>query len=461
MSRPEFGRRAAVLILSLFLGANIFLAAGCWDLRELDDWSYVGLIGLDKGSRPGWLRVSVLVRQPSFTGVGGAGGRLTPTFAVFTSDGATFYAADWHIEEQVNEHLSYSHVGAIVVGEELAREGLGAIVDTLARSREFHRSILLTVADGTTGEEVLASVRSEIQPFPETYIPSLVNKVQREYGDSGFSRVHDFLVASAARGQEVVLALITLAQKPPAAKPPGQGGGSSGGGSSGGGGGATSGSGGGSSGGGGGATSGGTSAGTGGGGSTTGATETPAPVERRLLASGLALFRGLKLVAKTNDEQAMAVNLLRGQFSRGQVTVNGVATGGADVTIGLFRYARALKVRRDGRATTIDIKVGLRGRVEDVSAVEAEITPRGLDLIKDLVASKLSGMMSEAVRTAQTQVGGDIFDFQLRARGTFGTWWEWLAFDWNRAFCEAKVNIEVKIEEIRPGTTTRTQENVD
>jgi len=423
-------RLAALLALLLVMASTAFLVGGCWDLRELDDWAFVTMMGLDKGAQPGWLRLSVLVQLPG--SVSGAGGRVAPAFARLTSEGPTLYDADRRLEELTGGFLNYSHTQAIVIGEELAKEGLQAVVDSFKRSREIHTGII-AVADGVTAEEVLASARGELDPFPATYLSLLVAKTQAEYGESSSCVIHCFLVADAAHGQEVVLALIRLAQKPASPSPSSSGTGS-GGGSAGG-------------------KSGGGEAGAG-----AGASQPAAPVERRVEATGLALFRGLRLAVKITGEQAEALNLVRGQFDQGRVVVNGAATGGKDLSVALSHYERVVKLERNGPSIEVKLKVRLKGLAEGASAVGVDLTPQGIGAIKDLAGSKLSEMMSGIITLAQTQVGGDVFDFQLHGRATFRTWPEWMAYDWDRAFREAKVSVEVEVMEIRPGLTTQTQE---
>jgi spore germination protein KC len=418
-----------LLALLLILAPTAFLVGGCWDLRELDDWAFVSMMGLDKGAQPGWVRLSVLVQLPG--SVSGAGGRPVPAFARLTSEGPTLFDADRRLEELTGDFLTYTHAQVVVVGEELAREGLGALVDSFKRSRELHHTIIIAVADGVTAEEVLESARGDIDPFPATYLSHLVEKTQAESGESSRSIIHCVLVAEAAHGQEIVLALIKLAHKPAPPSPSGSGTGS-GGGSAGG-------------------KSGGGEAGA-------GAPEQAAPVERRVEATGLALFRGLRLAVKITGEQAMALNLVRGQFEQGRVVVNGAATGGKDLSVALSHYEREVKLERNGPSIEVKLKVRLDGLAEDASAAGVDLTPEGSGAIKELVGSKLSEMMSGIITLAQTQVGGDVFAFQLHGRATFRTWPEWMAYDWDRAFREAKVSVEVEVMEIHPGLAVQTQE---
>jgi len=424
-------RLAVMLALLLVLAPTPFLVGGCWNLRELDDWAFVTMMGLDKGAQPGWLRLSVLVQLPG--SVSGAGGRVLPAFARLTSEGPTLFDAHRHLEELTGDFLTYSHTEVAVIGEELAKEGLEALVDSLRRSRELHHTITLALADGVTAEEVLASARGDIDPFPATYLSHLVTKTQTEYGESSHSCIHCFLLAEAAHGQEIVLALVKLAEKP-ASSSPSSGGTGSGGGLAGG-------------------KSGGEQAGAG-----TGAPEPAAPVERRVEATGLALFRGLRLAVKITGEQAMALNLVGGHFDRGRVVVNGAATGGKDLSVELSHYERDVKLERNGPSIEVKLKVRLKGLAEGASAAGVDLTPQGIGAIKDLVGSKLSEMMSGIITLAQTQVGGDVFDFQLHGRATFRTWPEWMAYDWDRAFREAKVSVEVKVTDVGPGLARQTQE---
>ena len=451
------GRRARpvlVLVRTLAAAAVILVSAlgcaGCWDYHELEDYLHVGIVGVDKGTRPGWFKVTIMVVEPRTGSVGGAGGSTSGegpgslVLATGTAEGPTLMAAAQATDLASNRIATFAHTEVIIIGEELAREGIGPLMDALGRTRDLRRSVLLAVTDGETAESVLETVRSDVETSTVSYITGLIDSKCTEQGVTHKALAHDALIAYGNLGQEIVLPLLKTVPKPPMPQPPGQGGGggSSGGGAGGGGGGA-----------------GGGGGGSGGGGGARGAGEAAAaqpqkaPTQKRAEASGLAVFRDDKLVVKLSGEQAQAWNLVCGKFHRGYFTVSGPATAGTEVHFQLAHVDRRLKVERRGLLVNIDIDVRCRATLVDLGGPALIVDPGNLKLVAGLLDSKLETLMRGVIDVAKTEVKGDIFDFALSARGTFRDWPEWANYDWNKAFRAANVTVTAHVTDIRTGLT--------
>lgn len=416
-----------VLAVAVLVGVPL-TTSGCFDLAELEDFAFASALGIDQSDHPGWVRVTALFPVPrqrgggGMAGGGGGGGEGGQLDALIVSaEGPTILAATRRMALLTDRRITYSSAQLVVIGEQFARAGLSSIIDVLDRSEDFRISLAVAVAGGTTAEELLTTVRPDLAQDPAVYLSGLIETAARDHAATGPTRIHDLVMAYKTPGFEITLPILRMEQKPTPPVPPqeansGGGGGGGGGGSQGGGGDQAS---------------------------------APPPVERRATARGLALFKGDRMVAELTDDETLGYLLIRGRFTRCEVTANGPATQGADVVFTLTGGRAQTRVKLEGDRAMIDIQAEMEASISEIDAPVQIIDAEDLPQVADLLAADVRRKIEEAISIAQTEVQGDIFNFGIRTRPMFLTWDQWQALDWNRAFTEAQVTVKVKVTELR------------
>lgn len=159
-----------------FLLALIILS-GCWDYRDIDKRLFVGTIGIDKSKETG--RYNILFLSPVVRAIaggqeggGGGGGKEKPvmlesTVADSVTDGARNMAL------RLNRNLYFEHMRAVIIGEDVAREGLETIVNPFMRQTEFNRRSRIAIAQGQA-KKVL-EIKIPIERLTSSYIETLYN----------------------------------------------------------------------------------------------------------------------------------------------------------------------------------------------------------------------------------------------------------------------------------------------
>ncbi len=435
-------RRLAALALSLALAGAPLLVGGCWDLRELEDFAHVRALALDTGAGPGSIKATALIRPPPTEsggggtvggGGGGGGGGGSESYVTETAEGPDLLTALHRINQTSSRLLTYTHLSLIIIGEDLARRDITPIVDGIARSQDFRRSIPVAVADTVSGEEILKTARSTLDPGPAAYLSDLLTAQEREFGMSFNVLLNDLLVAYGQPGEDIALTLLSPAAKPAVVKPPGAGGGGSGG-------------------------SGGGSGGGGQDGQAGGAAqpgpdaEQQAPTEKRATTTGLALFSGNKMVGKLTRDQVPGFLLTRGVRVQVLVSVEGASTAYTGMTFAVTLTKYKVTVKRVGERVDIDVKIGCRATLEDASQPAMVVDEANLPQIRKLLASDLERRANEAISAVRAQGVGDVFQFSLAARQTFQTWPQWSNYDWTQAFLKASITFKAEVM----GVTTHT-----
>ncbi|OUM93546.1 MAG: hypothetical protein BAA04_00980 [Firmicutes bacterium ZCTH02-B6] len=129
-------------------------AGGCYDRIELNELAIADIMAIDL-TEDGLLRVSMQFIVPSeLTNPGGvgAGSGLRDPFYVIEAVGETVPEALSLLQAKVPRRLFTSHVRVIVLGEDLARAGIGPVFDSLTRMRELRVSadVIVTKGEGAT-----------------------------------------------------------------------------------------------------------------------------------------------------------------------------------------------------------------------------------------------------------------------------------------------------------------------
>lgn len=430
-------RLVGVLVVGTLVAAPLSLT-GCWDLHEIDEYVHASAMALDKGLLPGSIRVTVIFEeQPLQTGSSpgtSPGGAGSSSLVTATAEGPSLYVAAERLKDVTNRMITFSHVRLIVLGEDLAREGISRVFDALSRSRDIRRSVGMAVADGVTGQEVLETARGNIEVSPATYLGGLSETHQVVTGRSVNVKLHEVDIAFNQPGEEIVMPLIGLAPKPPAPTPPGKATGGSGGGAGGG--------------------SGGGSGSAGGqappgGGEAQG--QTVAATEKRAAVNGLAVFRSEKMVAKLTPEQTLAYQLATGKANRILIDFGGLATAYAGMVVQLDPVHRDVRVTRNGSQVDIALELRLQATLLELTSPVQVIDPPNLVHVRALLAAEIERRVRDVISLAKTEVGGDFFGFSIPARRTFKTWADWAGYDWHTHFRAANVSVKAVVTGLRTG----------
>lgn len=178
MSSPHsFFKRGIFFIAGIFLAG--VLISGCWDYRDIDRRIFVGGVGIDKSEQPGRYTISFMMPivraiAGGEGGSGGGGGDARPivtksTTADSVTDGARNTAL------RANRDLFFEHMRIVVIGEDVAREGLEPVINPFMRQTEFNRRSRIAIAEGKAKD--VTEVQSVVEKLPTAYLESLYSNI--------------------------------------------------------------------------------------------------------------------------------------------------------------------------------------------------------------------------------------------------------------------------------------------
>ncbi|MCZ0755894.1 Ger(x)C family spore germination protein [Anoxybacillus sp. J5B_2022] len=183
---------------------HMMLLSGCWSKKELTDLAFVIAVGVDK--KDGKYVLTLQVVNPG--NVAGAtqrgGGSSGLPVTLYTSTGDTLVEASRKASKKISRLTYYAHTNLVVIGEELARDGITEIFDAIERNPQFRTTASVIVARGRTAEELL-SVLTPIDKIPANQIIKTLEMTEKVWGENLNVHAGEVIESLSLAGKEVVM----------------------------------------------------------------------------------------------------------------------------------------------------------------------------------------------------------------------------------------------------------------
>ncbi|ADU30307.1 Ger(x)C family spore germination protein [Evansella cellulosilytica] len=193
--------KSFIRLCYFFVGISFLpLLSGCWDRAEINDIAIVMGSAFDKVGEE--YEVTMISPLPGEMGgpSGGGGG---------TSGGATYYLdaalgrsirdASMNLQRRMSRELKLGHRRILLIGEELAKEGVRKPLDVLSRHRESRITTQVFITEGSA-KDVLSA-----QPQLENISAEAI----RELGGRSYNiMLRDFLLEFQQKGNDPILPVV-------------------------------------------------------------------------------------------------------------------------------------------------------------------------------------------------------------------------------------------------------------
>lgn len=193
--------------LKLFYIVPISLLLSSCVGEEPNDIGYITALGIDKAEE-GFNYTIQFANPTKISGgaseEGGSGGNIVENVVV---EAPTIYTAIKNADSIVSKDLSLSHAKIIVVSEDVAREGLRGITDTIARNNDIRPDVYLAVAENA--KEYLEGVKPIIELNPVKYYQ--LTYENKKGGPVPQNNGGEFYMACLSGDRDCVLALAGVA----------------------------------------------------------------------------------------------------------------------------------------------------------------------------------------------------------------------------------------------------------
>lgn len=170
-------RKKHFMLLTIII---LIINTGCWGKTELSDLGLVTATGIDL-EPDGNYRITVISITP--IGFGSKGEPERSNSWIGTATGKTLADAKSNLKETATKNLAWFHNRFIIIGENLARQGIGDLMDYLSRGRQFRyeNKVLITP---TTAYDML-TIPADVEKNLVLEIDGIVKSIEE-----GWSKVY-------------------------------------------------------------------------------------------------------------------------------------------------------------------------------------------------------------------------------------------------------------------------------
>ncbi|TLS52281.1 Ger(x)C family spore germination protein [Paenibacillus antri] len=391
------------MLVVLLLVAPLVLT-GCWNSRELTDLAIVVGIGIDKGVKENTYKVSFQIVNPGAIAMGkqggGGGGQAMPV-TVYAGVDNSLFSALRKSTQKVPRQLFFSHIQLIVIGEELAKDGIKETFDLFDRSHELRINTPVVIARGIDAETAL-SIVTPLENMPSVGIAKRIEFSSGEYAQNVDVDVADVVKRLAGPGEIAISGVEIVGDAEPGQSR-----------------------------------------------KNTERTVLPASIEMK----GIALFKDGKLKTWADGKAARGMLWVKNEMKG---TAMDIACDGQPekVTIELtYSYTDVSVEMRNGRPA-YRIHVSEEGSVTEIHCpIDLENRDKIFQLQNEW-ANQTEQEIRKAIELAQKEKT-DVFGFGDELNRKYPTLWKRLERNWADTFADASVEIEVEAYIRRTGMRTK------
>ncbi|KJS72442.1 MAG: hypothetical protein JL56_13005 [Desulfotomaculum sp. BICA1-6] len=398
-----------ILCLLLILGLLSSLG-GCWSRKELGDLAIVLAAGVDSAP-DGQILLTVQIARPSAFGGGDTGQRATGAQQnnvwVISQTGDTVYDAQRYLEAKVSRELYWGHTVILVLGEQMARDGIRKVLNFFSRSPDTRETIWVLVSRGAA-KEVLNS-HSQLETTSAQGVGAMVRS-----GVGVPVMLKDLSMMLASKGTNPVLPLIELTAS---GSPQGPG----------------------------------------------MAENVPraqheqahgTQTHAEITITGTGVFKDDRLVGWLDMMESRGMLWLRDEMEEGEITVPSPTEPGKHFSVRIDRATTEVEPYYDGQNIWFDVKMRMDGELWEQQSMEKITEPQIFAALEKSLARRIEQKSRDVLEKARQVYGVDIFGFGDAWHRKYPNEWPALKDRWDEEFTAADVHISVEAHIRRTGLTT-------
>ncbi|MDQ6418799.1 Ger(x)C family spore germination protein [Paenibacillus sp. LHD-117] len=385
-------RKTAMFMLLLIV---LPIATGCWNRRELNDLAIVAGLGIDIAD--GKYLVTVQVVDPGEVAAGqGTSGRSPVT--TFHAKGNTIFEAIRKMTTVTPRKLYFAHLRIMVIGEKLARKGIGEALDLLSRDQEGRTDFYIVVAKGTTAHNIV-NVLTPMEKIPATKMYTSLEVSEKAWAPSVSVQLDQLITAIVSPGIQPVLTGISIQGNVAKGKKQAN-------------------------------------------------VDTP-DTDTHLQYKGIAVFRGDKLVGWLNEAESKGYSNITDRLT--STVIETSCPKGGKLGIEIIRSQAKINGKVKGGKPEAEVVIYTEANVADVECkIDLTKTNTLYDLEKK-TEQVLIAHNEQALKKAK-KLKCDIFGFGEAVHRADPGYWKAAKNDWGKIFAELPVQFRVEVKIRRIGT---------
>lgn len=390
-------RRKITLFIIILLMLN--LISGCWNRRELNELAITVAMAIDKSANDQFL-VTTQVVNPAQIAAKQGGGQKTPV-TTYQEKGNTVFEALRRMTTVTARKLYFPHIQILVLSEELAKEGLAETLDFLSRDHELRSDFYVLIAKDTKAENVL-KVLTDLENIPATKLFTSLETSQKAWAPSMAVTIDKLIADIVTEGKEAQLTGLQIKGDIQKGEK----------------------------------------------------SEHVQEIEPdvTLKYSGLAVFKGDKLIGWLNENDSKSVNYVLGNV-KSTIGEMSCPEEKGKIAIEVIRTKADLKAKVENGLPKGSIKIQLEGNVGEVQCRELDLTKtKTIDELEKKSEKIVNKLIESTIAKAQEKFKVDIFGFGEAIHRSNPDYWKKVKNEWNEEFTDMPIEVQTEVKIRRIGT---------
>lgn len=382
-------KRRSLMICVLIL-MQIFVT-GCWSRQELNDLAIAVGIGIDKiGDQ---YQVSAQVVLPSQI-AGSKGGSSQAPVNLYKATGNTVYEALRKITTISPRKIYISHLRILVLGEDLAREGISDVLDFFSRNTETRNDYFIVVAKNAKAADTL-KILTSLEKIPAVRLFASLETSEKQWAPTSTVTLGTLITELVTKGKHPVLTGVIIEGNVDV-------------------------------------------------GETQKNVETvDSPTE--LKYSGLAVFKEDKLIGWLNQEESKVYNYLTNKVKNTVFYIP--CPEGKKVSLKILEAHSKMKGSMHSDKPEITIEEHLEADLGEVQCRNLDLTdPNTITQLEQTANEKVMKLFETTIKKVQHEYKSDIFGFGEVMHRSNPQSWKKLRDHWDQTFVNLPVSVKMDIK---------------
>ena len=343
--------------LFLLTAIVAILLTGCWSRTEINATAIILGAGVDWMENGNILLTLQIARSGSFSGgESGAGGQETGATWVLSAEGKTIADAERDLSMRIPRKIYWNHCAVLVIGEEIARKELDAVVNFFELDAALREMTKVVVARGRAKDVLQTS--SSLEKSSSTAMVLLIKKT------TAFDiMLEEFVRMLGSKGIDPVLPGVETKESGFIPEP--------------------------------------------------GKEKEPQEI-RQVQLSGAAVFKDDKLVGWLNPQETKAFLWLKGEDMKGMVVIPSPFEAQKYISYRILHGSSKVVPEYDGEHLLFNVKVTLKGAIVEQQSSKENLDlndPEKINILESEIPKVVKHQITLTLEKAQKEFGADIFGF--------------------------------------------------
>lgn len=161
--------KISLFIILIFM---LFFLTGCYDANSIESSYYIVAIGIDSGKEDLY-KISIQIAKNEDSS-SSSGSSQSSSYTIYQVEARTFESGISILNNYLNKTINLSHCSAIVFSEEIAKKGIGDIINNLASNAEIRPSAYILISN-KSAYDVLDKVSNSGENFSSRFYEYIVS----------------------------------------------------------------------------------------------------------------------------------------------------------------------------------------------------------------------------------------------------------------------------------------------